>query len=52
MKNTLSDLHFRRPGMNDAQAVFDLMLRRDMHESGQPDSDIENLLHDWEQALY
>jgi len=39
---------FRSPTFDDAQAVLDLMIRCDIHESGEADSDMEDLVNDWE----
>jgi ribosomal protein S18 acetylase RimI-like enzyme len=42
-------LTFRNPTLKDAQAVNELMERCEIAEYGEPDSDIEDLLHDWGQ---
>ncbi len=44
----MSQSSFRRPTPADAQAVLHLMVRVDVAEYGKPDSDIEDVLHDWE----
>lgn len=41
------DLIFRSPNMDDAQQALDLMIRCDIHESGEADSELEDLVNDW-----
>lgn len=38
---------FRRPALEDAQATLELMLRRDLALFGEHDSDLEDILYDW-----
>jgi len=40
---------FRSPTFNDAQPVLDLMIRCDIHESGEADSEMEDLVGDWKE---
>ena len=40
---------FRSPTFDDAQAVLDLMIRCDIHESGEADSEMEDLVGDWKE---
>ena len=40
---------FRSPTFDDAQTVLDLMIRCDIHESGEPDSEMEDLVGDWKE---
>jgi len=44
-----ADLIERRPTWEDAQQVLDLQIRRDVSEFGEPDSDLDDLQHDWRQ---
>lgn len=39
----------RPPTFDDAQAVLDLMIRCDIHESGEADSEMEDLVGDWKE---
>ena len=39
----------RRPAENDKQSVLDLMVRCDIRDVGQPDSDMSDLEYDWRQ---
>lgn len=45
----LEKFFLRLPTLQDAQSVYDLMIRCDMRDVGFPDTDIEDLGHDWEQ---
>lgn len=49
MSAGLSDVIFRRPASDDAGGTFKLIVRCDMADHGEPDSDLEDLLHDWSQ---
>jgi len=40
---------FRSPTFDDAQQVLDLMIRCDIHESGEADSEMEDLVGDWKE---
>jgi mycothiol synthase len=42
-------LTFRSPTADDAHQVRDLMCRCEVSEYGEPDPDMEDLLHDWDQ---
>lgn len=42
------NLIFRPPILDDAQQTFDLMIRCDIHDSGEADSEMEDLVHDWQ----
>lgn len=42
-------LMFRHPTMDDAQLVFELLVRCDISEYGEPDTDLEDIIHDWGQ---
>jgi len=46
----LEKYFLRRPVQADAQAVLDLMRRTDMRDIGFPDSDLQDLLYDWERC--
>ena len=39
---------FRSPSLDDAQQTLDLMIRCDIHDSGEADSEMEDLVHDWQ----
>lgn len=41
------NLIFRSPTMDDKQQTLDLMIRCDIHESGEADSEMEDLTNDW-----
>jgi len=43
-------LTFQNPTQDDLQPVFDLIMRCDMAEYGEPDCDLEDLEHDWKQS--
>jgi mycothiol synthase len=43
----LEKYFLRRPGKKDQQAVLDLMIRCDIRDVGQPDSDLSDLQYDW-----
>jgi ribosomal protein S18 acetylase RimI-like enzyme len=43
------DLAFRAPTADDAPHTFELIVRNDVHEYGEPDLDLEDLTLDWEQ---
>jgi len=43
----LEKYFLRRPGKKDQQAVLDLMIRCDIRDVGQQDSDLSDLLYDW-----
>ena len=45
----INDLTIRRATDEDAQAVLDLMIRYDIAESGEADSEMADLRHDWTQ---
>jgi ribosomal protein S18 acetylase RimI-like enzyme len=47
MPNPFEDLIIRHPTFDDAQETLDLMIRCEVNEYGQPDSDIEDLTFDW-----
>ncbi len=49
MRASLDDLTIRTPTLEDAQRTLDLMVRCDVSEYGESDSDLEDLLHDWSQ---
>ena len=38
---------FRQPELQDLGQIFDLMTRCDIHEWGEPDSEMEDLVNDW-----
>lgn len=40
-------LLFRRPAADDAQQVLDLLIRCDVAEYGEPDSDLEDIQYEW-----
>jgi len=40
---------FRSPTFDNAQTVLDLMIRCDIHESGEADSEMEDLVGDWKE---
>ena len=44
-----NNYNFRSPTFNDTQPVLDLMIRCDIHESGEADSEMEDLVGDWKQ---
>src|SRR6185436_15198372 len=41
-------LIFRSPILDDAQQTLDLMIRCDIHDSGEADSEMEDLVNDWQ----
>lgn len=43
----IENLIFRSPHLDDAQPTLDMMLRCDIHDSGQVDSIMEDLVNDW-----
>ncbi len=45
----LEKFYLRRPMIEDKQTVLDLMLRCDIRDVGQPDSDMADLNYDWSQ---
>lgn len=45
----LEKYFLRLPTLQDAQSVYDLMVRCDIRDVGFPDTDREDLGHDWEQ---
>jgi mycothiol synthase len=49
MDHSLRDLVYRHPGRLDAQAVLALMARCETADSGASDSDLDDLLFDWDQ---
>ena len=49
MKDTLENVTLRRPVRADAEAVVALQNRCDIDQTGEADSNIEDLQHDWEQ---
>jgi mycothiol synthase len=49
MRTSLQDLTFRPPRLDDAQQTHQMIVRCAISEYGQPDSDLEDLLHDWGQ---
>ena len=49
MRISLADLILRRPLETDAEAVLALQNRRDIDQTGEADSNMEDLLHDWEE---
>jgi len=40
---------FRSPSLDDAKQTLDLMIRCDIHESGEADSEMEDLVSDWKE---
>ncbi|MDX1377844.1 MAG: GNAT family N-acetyltransferase [Anaerolineales bacterium] len=44
-----SNYTFRAPTFDDAKPVLDLMIRCDIHESGEADSEMEDLVGDWKE---
>jgi len=46
----LEKFFLRRPVQADAEQVLDLMLRCDVRDVGFADSDMEDLVHDWQQC--
>jgi len=46
--NSIGDFSFRPPRLDEAKQVLDLMIRCDISEYGEPDSDLDDLLRDWE----
>ena len=48
-QENLESLSFRRPVAEDAPQVLDLLIRCDIGEYGDPDSEIEDLVHEWGQ---
>ena len=49
MTQPINSLIIRPPSPEDAQRTFDLIIRCDIGEYGEPDSDLEDLTHEWEQ---
>ncbi|MBN1149336.1 MAG: GNAT family N-acetyltransferase [Anaerolineales bacterium] len=49
MNISFDDLAFRPATFDDAQRVLELMERCEVAEYGEPDSSLEDILHDWEQ---
>ncbi|MCK4726979.1 MAG: hypothetical protein KAT29_14305, partial [Anaerolineales bacterium] len=45
----ISNLTFARPSLSDAAAVLDLMIAVDIAEYGEPDSELEDLLQEWQE---
>jgi hypothetical protein len=45
----LESLIFRRPVAEDAPQVLELLIRCDIGGYGAPDSEIEDLVHEWGQ---
>jgi mycothiol synthase len=45
---TLDDLAFRAPTMDDAQRVFELIVRCEIRDYGEPDTDLTDLTFDWD----
>jgi ribosomal protein S18 acetylase RimI-like enzyme len=45
----VKELGFRSPRLEDAQQTLELMERCDVHDYGEPDSDMEDLIHGWGQ---
>ena len=43
----VEDLVIRNPTLDDAQRTLDLMIRCDVSEYGEPDTDMTDLLFDW-----
>ena len=43
----LEKYYLRRPDVSDQQSVLDLLIRCDIRDVGQPDSDLKDLLFDW-----
>ena len=43
----IDNLTFRAPTLDDAQQTLDLMIRCDIYESGEADSEMEDLVNDW-----
>ena len=48
MEHSIQDLHFRNARLEDAEIVFELMKRCEIAEYGEHDSDLEDLIHDWD----
>jgi mycothiol synthase len=48
MEYTPQDLHYRACQRGDAGRVLDLIIRCETAEYGEPDSSLEDLLHDWD----
>jgi GNAT superfamily N-acetyltransferase len=48
MGEYLSNYQIRHPVVQDAQAVFELIITSDIAEYGEPDMDLEDLQGDWE----
>lgn len=46
--NSVGEYSFRPPSLDEAAQALDLMIRCDISEYGEPDSDLEDLLGDWE----
>ncbi|MBG7609742.1 MAG: GNAT family N-acetyltransferase [Anaerolineae bacterium] len=47
MRKRFENLTMRHPSVDDAPATLDLMIACDIAEYGEPDSSLEDLLHDW-----
>ena len=47
MNKLFQDLTVHHPTVNDAQVTLDLMITCDIAEYGEPDSSLDDLLHDW-----
>jgi mycothiol synthase len=45
----LEKFYLRRPELKDQQDVLDLMIRCDIRDVGQPDSDLPDLQYDWKE---
>ncbi len=45
--NSIDAYSFRPPRLDEAEQVLDLMIRCDISEYGEPDSDLDDLLGDW-----
>jgi len=48
-QTSFPDVTVRHPTVDDAQRTLALMVRCDVSEYGEPDSDLEDLLHEWGQ---
>lgn len=48
-QQNLESLIFRRPIAEDTAGVLELLIRCDISEYGEPDSEIEELVHEWDQ---
>jgi mycothiol synthase len=45
---SIRDLAFRAPSMDDAQRTYALIARCDVHDYGEPDTELEDLIFDWQ----